>query len=197
MALQVYNVSQTLTQSQIDQGMYWRDVPGFTTAGHYVSILQQALQQQNSNLEVAASAYALVAMVVYDASISTWQTKYTYNQVRPITYIRNVLGYTTWNSLLTTPNHPEYSSAHASLSSSVATALTHVFGDNFSFTDHSYDYLGFPARSFGSFNAFALDAGSSRLFAGIHYQNSIDKALVQGNTVAQNVINTIVLKKPE
>jgi hypothetical protein len=195
MVQHVYDVSQTLTQSQIDQGMYWRDIPGLTTCGHYLSILQQVLQQENSNLETAAYAYALTAIICYDASISTWQTKYTYTLIRPVSYIRSVLGHSSWNPLLTTPNHPEYSSAHASLSSGEAVALTSIFGENHSFTDHSYDYLGFPARSFNSFNAFGEDAGNSRLFAGIHYQNSIDQALIQGRKVAHNIMNTIVLKK--
>ncbi len=196
MVKQVYDVSQTLTQAQIDQAMYYRDIPGLSTPGHYLSIVEQILEQENSNLEIAAAAFAITGITVYDASISSWQTKYTYNLVRPITYIRGVLGHTTWNSLLTTPGHPEYSSAHGSLSSAAAVALASIFGDNHSFTDHSYDYLGFPARSFSSFTAFGEDAGNSRLFAGIHYQLSIDRSLVQGRTVAQNILNTLVIKKP-
>ena len=196
MVKQVYDVSQTLTQAQIDQGMYWRDVPGLSTPGHYLSILEQVLEKDNSSLEIAAAAYALSGITVYDCSISSWQTKYIYNLVRPITYIRNVLLHTTWSPLLTTPGHPEYSSAHASLSFADAVALESIFGANYSFTDHSYDYLGFPSRSFSSFQAFGEDAGNSRLYAGIHYQLSIDRSFVQGRTIAQNIINTLVLKKP-
>lgn len=196
MVNQVYTVSQTLTQAQIDQCLYYRDVPGLTTGGHYLSVIKQVLAQENANLEIAAQAYAITAIAVYDASISSWQTKYTYNLIRPISYIRTVLGHPTWNSMLTTPGHPEYSSAHASLSASVAVALTSVFGDNYSFTDHSYDYLGFPARPFSSFTAFGVDAGNSRLYAGIHYQLSIDRSFIQGRTVAQNILNTLILKKP-
>ena len=105
--------------------------------------------------------------------------KYHYNLVRPYTYIRNVLGYSTWSPTLTTPAHPEYSSAHAVLSAATADALSNLFGDNYSFTDHTYDYLGFAPRSFNSFQAFGIDAGNSRLYAGIHYQPSIDAGLVQ------------------
>jgi len=196
MVNQVYTVSQTLTQAQIDQGMYWRDVPGLTTAGHYVSIIKQVLAQENSSLEIAAVAYGITAITLYDVTISTWETKFTYSLIRPVSYIRTVLGHPSWNPLLTTPGHPEYSSGHASLSASVAVALTSVFGDNYSFTDHSYDYLGFPARSFSSFNAFAEDAGNSRLYAGIHYQLSIDRSFVQGRKVAQNILSTLIVKKP-
>ena len=41
MAKQVYDVSQTLTPERTAMALYWRDVPGVTTPGHYVSILKQ------------------------------------------------------------------------------------------------------------------------------------------------------------
>jgi hypothetical protein len=116
---------------------------------------------------------------------------YHYNLVRPITYIRAVLGFSGWNSLLGTPAHPEYSSAHGVLSSATADAFTQVFGENYPFTDHTYDYLGFAPRSFNSFQAFGEDAGNSRLFAGIHYQPSIDTGLLQGRKIAQKIINSL------
>ena len=113
MVKQVYNVSQTLNPRSNAQALFWRDFPGVTTAGHWLSILQQVLKQTNSQLDKAAFAYAITGVCLNDASISCWQTKYHYNLVRPITYIQNVMGFTTWNSLFTTPAHPEYSSAHA------------------------------------------------------------------------------------
>ncbi|HKB45220.1 MAG TPA: vanadium-dependent haloperoxidase [Chitinophagaceae bacterium] len=191
MAKQVYDVSQTLTAEQTAMALYWRDVPGVTTPGHYVSILKQVLENDKPMLDKAAIAYALGGITAYDAAISCWQTKYHYNLVRPITYIRTILGHTTWNPLLTTPAHPEYSSAHAVLSAATADVFSNLFGDNYSFTDHTYDYLGMAPRSFNSFRAFGEDAGNSRLYAGIHYQASIDIGLMQGRKVAQNIINKL------
>ncbi len=194
MVKQVYDASQTLTIAQTNQALYWKDVPGVTTPGHYISIAEQAVEQRNSALDKAAVVYALAGIVDYDACIICWQHKYLYNLVRPITYIRNVMGYTTWNSLLTTPAHPEYSSGHAFLSAANARALESAYGNHFAFTDHTYDYLGMPSRSFTSFKACGEDAGNSRLYAGIHYQPTIDLGLVNGRTVAQNIINTIHFK---
>ena len=191
MVQEVYVAWTDLTVEQTNMALYWRDVPGVTTPGHYVSILRQVLEIENSKLDKAAIAYALGGIIVYDAAISSWQTKYQYHLVRPITYIRNVFGQTTWTPLLTTPAHPEYSSAHAVLSAADAEALTAVFGDNYSFTDHTYDYLGMPSRSFNSFRAFGIDAGNSRLYAGIHYQPSIDAGLIQGRKVAENIISKL------
>ena len=195
MVKEVYDVSQTLSAPQIAMALYWRDVPGVTTPGHYVSILKQVIQNDKPMLDKAAIAYALGGISVNDASISCWQTKYHYNLVRPITYIRSVLGHTTWTSTIGTPAHPEYSSAHAVLSAAMAAAMTNLFGDNYSFTDHTYDYLGMASRSFNSFQAIGEEAGYSRLYGGIHYRPSIVVGLAQGRKVTQNVINSLKFLK--
>jgi len=191
MVMNVYAVSQSLTPEQTNQGLFWRDIPGVTTAGHWLSILQQVIRQTGTRLDKAALAYALSGIVGNDASISCWQTKYQYTLVRPITYIRNVMGYTSWNSLLTTPAHPEYSSAHAVISSATADVLTSLFGNIGSFTDHTYDYLGFTPLTFNSFHEIALNAANSRVLAGIHYQPSCDTGLVQGSKVTRNILRKL------
>lgn len=188
-----YDVSQNLTPDQTAKALFWRDIPGVTTGGHWESILQQVLKQTQGRLDKAAFAYALTGICNNDPSISCWQTKYNYNLVRPITYIQNVLGHTTWSSLLTTPAHPEYSSAHAVLSAATSDAFTVLFGNIGSFTDHTYDYLGFAPRTFSSFRAIGEDAGNSRLYAGIHYQPSIDTGLLQGRKVAANIFKKLGL----
>ncbi len=193
MAKQVYDASQVLTADQTNMAFFWRDIPGVTSPGHWLSILQQVLAQTNSQLDKAALAYAVTGVCLSDACISCWQTKYNDNLVRPITYIRNVMGFTTWNSLLTTPAHPEYSSAHAVLSAATADAFTTLFGNIGSFTDHTYDYMGFPSRTYSSFTAIGVDAGNSRLYAGIHYQPSIDTGLIQGRKVTANILAKLQL----
>jgi len=188
-----YDVSQNLTADQTAAALFWRDIPGVTTGGHWESILQQVLKQTGSHLDKAAFAYAVTGICNSDPCISCWKTKYTYNLVRPITYIRNVMGYSTWNSLLTTPAHPEYSSAHAVLSAATSDAFTVLFGDIGSFTDHTYDYLGYAPRTFTSFRAIGEDAGKSRLYAGIHYLPSIETGLIQGRKVAANIFEKLGL----
>jgi len=193
MAKQVYDASQVLTTDQTNMALFWRDVPGVTSPGHWLSILQQVLKQTNSQLDKAALAYAVTGVCLSDACISCWQTKYNDNLVRPITYIQNIMGFTTWNSLLTTPAHPEYSSAHAVLSAATADAFTSLFGTIGSFTDHTYDYMGFASRTFNSFSAIGVDAANSRFYAGIHYQPSIDIGLIQGRKVTANILKELRL----
>ena len=189
MVKEVYDASLTLTDDQKNMATFWRDVPGATTPGHWLSILQQAINKTHARLDKAALAYALTGSSINDGAISVWKSKYQYNLVRPITYIREVMGYATWNSFLGTPAHPEYSSAHAVLSGAAAATLEKLFGNIGSFTDHTYDYLGFPPRTFNSFTAIAEEAGQSRLYAGIHYLSSIHAGLVQGRKVAANIFS--------
>ena len=110
------------------------------------------------------------------------------------------MGYSTWTSYLTTPGHPEYSSAHAVLSSAAADVMERMFGDIGLFTDHTYDYLGFASRTYSSFTAIGEEAGQSRLYAGIHYQPSIDAGILQGRKVAENILkhsSAATVNKPQ
>ena len=187
----VYKASKSLTTDQQNMALYWRDVPGITTPGHWMSIIQQVIRQTRSRLDKAAMTYALVGICLNDAVISVWDTKYKYNLVRPVTYVRQVFGDTSWLPFIATPAHPEYSSAHAVVSSSASEALTAIFGNIGTFTDHTYDYLGFPARTFNTFRDIGTDAGNSRFFGGIHYQPTIDIGLQQGRIVTGNIIRNL------
>src|SRR5688572_20589834 len=103
MVNQVYDASQNLTEDQKAMATFWRDVPGVTSPGHWLSILQQVIRKTHSRLDKTAIAYALTGAAINDGLISCWKTKYQHNLVRPITYIRNIMEYSTWNSFLGTP----------------------------------------------------------------------------------------------
>ena len=98
MVKEVYDISQTLTPEQTAIALYYRDNPGFG-GGHYLSILKQVLEQEQPQLDFTAVAFAKASIAIVDAGIGCWKTKFTYNVERPITFIRNILGYTTWNPL--------------------------------------------------------------------------------------------------
>jgi hypothetical protein len=189
MVKQVYDVSQNLTEAQKAMAIFWRDVPGVTSPGHWLSIVQQGIRQAGSSLDKAALAFALTGVAINDGLISCWQTKYNYTLLRPITYIRTVMGHTSWTPYLGTPAHPEYSSAHAVLSVAAGEVMHKLFGNIGSFTDHTYDYLGFAPRTYASFKDVGLEAAQSRLYAGIHYQPTIDAGIVQGRKIAENIFS--------
>ena len=195
MVKDVYDKSQALTPEQIAMAIYHRDAPGYPGGGHFVAVLSQVLTKAGSMLDVAALVYAKVGIASFDALTICFVNKYTYNQVRPINYIRTTLGHAGWNALFNTPGHPEFPSAHAVAASSIATMLTDVFGDNFQFTLSTYNYLGLPKRDFNSFHEMAKEMADSRVFAGIHYQASCDKGLWLGNKIGQNILNTVKFLK--
>ena len=191
---EVYNTDRQLTTEQKDIILFWRDInPGVTAPGHWLNILRQVLhkEKKNSMLDKAAYAYALTGLSLNDAWIGCWKTRYEHNLLRPITYIRQVMGYKEWLPLLTTPPHPEYTAGFAAMAGSVSEALTVVFGNNYKITDHTYDQFGMRPRSYASFYEMAKEAGDSKFYGGIHYKLSVDAGLQQGKKVAMNIANTL------
>ena len=186
MEKEVYDASVNLTLEQRNIALFWLDA-GFGAGGHWQSIIRQVLQKENSALDIAALAYAKGGIYINDASISSFKTKYFYSVQRPITYIRSVLNHPTWNSLIATPAHPDYGSAHTVQSIAVATALASIFGNNYSFTDHTNEGIGMVPQSYQSFEDVAEQVARARVYAGIHTRMGCEAGLNEGLKVAQNI----------
>jgi len=186
-ALECYEVVTDLSPEQRAIALFWSDDPGITCTppGHSVSILNQVVRGRGFTLDVAAESYAKVGIAVADAFISCWKTKFRYNLLRPVTYIRRLID-PTWSSLLVTPPFAEYTSGHSVQSGALAQVLTDLFGP-LAFTDHTHDDRGLAPRSFGSFFEAAEEAALSRLYGGIHFRTAIALGLEQGRCVGQNV----------
>ena len=85
-----------------------------------------------------------------------------------------------------TPAHPEYPSGHSTVSGAAATVLTHMFGDDTTFSVTSDVRSG--TRSFASFSAAVEEIANARVFGGIHFRVSC----IRGNTLGQEVANYIM-----
>jgi hypothetical protein len=188
MVKDVYDRSQVLTPEQTALALYSRDAPGYPGGGSLVAILSQVIQASGCSLDVAALAYAKLGIGAFDAGTLVFVQKYTTNLVRPITYIRNVMGHTTWSPLFATPGHPEFPAAHANSGGVLSAMLKSVFGENFSFTIDYYNYLGLPARIYHSLDELGTDMGNSRVYGGIHYQHSVDQGLFMGKKISANIL---------
>jgi hypothetical protein len=189
MVNELYTISLSLSREDSTIARFWGDQPGnLNVPAHATNILTQLIQNTGKGLYEAAAAYALHGIACNDASISVMKTKYTHNLLRPISYIRNVMGKATWNAVLPTPPHPEYSAAHAVISAASAVVLAGIFGSNYAFTDHTYDNTYGP-RSYKNFDEYAAEAGRARLLAGIHYGPSISTGLLQGQKVGKLVMD--------
>ena len=194
-AMEVYKVFSNLTSEQTDIARFWADPPGstFTPAGHSIQLLCQVIQHQGLALDSTAIAFVKCGIALNDAFIACWKTKYQYNYIRPITYIRKHIR-KDWRPFISTPSFPEYPSGHSVQSGAMAEVMSSLFGNNYSFADYSNDTLGYPARHYSSFRECAREAAMSRLYGGIHYRFSIENGLVQGTMIGRRV-NGIRLRK--
>ena len=185
-----YQISKTLTAEQTTIAKYWADGPGTISGpGHSLAIVNEIVTQQNANLAMAAETYARAGIADADALTAIWGAKYQYNLIRPVTYIRRVID-PTWNALLPTPPFPEYVSAHSGQSAAVLATLEALYGDNVAFVDHAHDLDGFTSRSFARIFDAAVEAGMSRLYAGIHFQSGNLNGRALGLCVA-GVVNSL------
>ncbi len=142
----------------------------------------------------SAEAYLRVSLSLADAFISCWDEKYRSKLVRPETYINQNID-ENWVPLLQTPPFPEYTSGHSVISTSAATAMTALFGDNFAFTDSTEVEFGMPPRSFKSFMQASEEAAVSRVYGGIHYIPACENGKVQGKQVGEFILTKLKTRK--
>ncbi len=187
-AMEVYEVSQALTDEQKLIARFWSDDPMLspTPPGHWVAIIFQIAERDGLAIEKQVDALVRLGLAVSDGFIVNWRDKYAYDLLRPVTYIRRVID-PAWEPLLITPPFPEYPSGHSTQSGAVAQVLTAVFGEPFAFTDSTHEADGLAARDYPDFWTAAREAGISRLYGGIHFRSAIDLGLEQGACVGDFV----------
>ena len=195
MAKEVYDVSQTLTLAQIATAVYFRDSPGYPAGGAYIHTFSEIMVTENPALDFYALANVKTGVTMAESQINCWKLKYQLLQDRPIRYIRNVLGHTTWSPVFGTPAFPDYPSGHSQTAGAFSIAMTSLFGQNYQFTIHTYDYFGMAPRSYNSFNEMAEDIGRARVYAGIHYTYSCVEGQKQGEKIAQNILDKVKFLK--
>jgi membrane-associated phospholipid phosphatase len=188
--MEVYQTSKTLTDEQKSIARFWSDdaMLTFTPPGHWTAILTQVAVERSLSLTDHVEALARMGIAMADAFIGCWVSKFEYDLIRPVTYIKKVID-PKWEPMLTTPPFPEYPSGHSTQSGAAAALLTHLFGEAYSFTDESPTPDGSPKRSFASFWAASDEAAISRLYGGIHFRHAIEQGQVQGRCIAQYAID--------
>ena len=172
----------------------------FTPAGRWSAIANQVLDDISANLEKAVIVNVKVGMAVCDAGIRCWGEKYRFNLLRPVDYIRNVMGHDNWNTIMCpdgsgqffTPAFPTYPSGHGTFGGAAAEVLTAEFGHDFGMTDRCHEnrseFIGTP-RSFNSFYEMAQENAYSRLPIGVHFRMDAEAALDLGYKVGRRVNN--------
>lgn len=145
----------------------------------------------------------LVILSLHDAAIPTWQEKWRYDAVRPFSAIKYVYGddlvrawagpgadaamipARQWRSYIQEADHPEYPSASSCVCNAQAQAMRRFTG-----SDDLNWVINFPAGSskvepgitpatdlrvtVATWTDFAYLCGQSRVWAGVHFQASVD-----------------------
>ena len=204
----IKNAVDSLTEEQAHIANFWDDNPfklnvsghvmfstkKFSPPGHWMSIVGIAAEKAKVDFQTTVYAYAISSIALFDSFIQCWDEKYRHNTARPETVINKYID-ADWRPLLQTPPFPEYTCGHSTGSSATAEALTHVFGDNFAYTDSTELEFGIKSRSFKSFRDAAIENNWARFYGGIHFHNSCIVSTEYGRKVGELVVTKLKMKK--
>ena len=186
--------SSTRTADQTEIARFWN---GNTPVAWNLAAV--TLSEQNDlSLSENSRLLALLNVAMADAVISCWEAKYYYKFWRPITAIRladtdgnaDTTADTGWTPLLTTPNHPDYPSGHATVSPAAGTVLQAYFGDDSTFPLTS-EILPGVTRNFSSITQAVDEAFDARIYGGIHFRSACRDGRVIGNQIGALVMATV------
>lgn len=149
--------------AQLDMAVRLNGPAGTPTAlGYWGEMAAERIAADDLAERDAAYVMALMNAAASDAVIGCWESKYSYNYIRPSQadpLIKLPIGL---------PNHPSYPSGHSCVSGAAATVLTAFF------PEHADE-----------FHQRMIDNGDSRKYAGIHYQFDVEAGQTLGRSVAE------------
>jgi hypothetical protein len=162
---------------------------------YWNEIAQTAALAHHDSLADDAALFARLDLGFADGVIAFYDSKYHWLVWRPVTAIQladtdgnpATIGDSQWLPLANTPADPSYPGAHSVISTIGADVLGATFGDRFSFAVTS-EVLPGVTRSFDRFSAAAVDAGLSRIYAGVHTRPDHVAGQRLGNDVAAYVL---------
>ena len=197
MAKEVYDISQSLTTEQRNTALYHREGSGYGGGSSVAGQLAAVFTKADAKLDKAALAFAKVGIGSFEAQTLTFIQKYdpSFLVMRPISYIKNYMGYANWSTVYPTPPYPEYPAGHPTNGGMLSVMLADEFGSDFSFDVDYYNYLGLPSRHYNSFDELADEMAIARVYAGIHFKPAVYAGKALGKKVAQNILNRLRFQK--
>jgi membrane-associated phospholipid phosphatase len=118
----------------------------------------------DANPPQAARVLAALSVAHYDAWVACYEAKYFYWSPRPFHVDPE------FKSMIPSPSHPSYPSGHSCQGAAVAGVLASFFPGDKEALDNA-----------------VVEAGNSRMWAGIHFQSDIDAGQTLGYGVAELV----------
>ncbi len=165
---EIRQISDTRTADQVRIATFWAFNAGTPTgSGFWLNVASQDVLQHGLSEREATHVFALVSATMADAQLGCWDAKLTYWLIRPWKADPGI----TVVTAVGMPNHPSYPSGHSCVSSSAAEVLSAFFPEERAQLD-----------------AMVIEAGLSRMYAGIHYRFDIEAGQTLGRSVAQFAI---------
>ncbi len=198
--------SPSRTKEETEIAFFWEDGPrGVTPPGHFQLIAMNVTQNMNLPLMEQARLHALLSNAQADAAITTWDSKYTHDIVRPETVIRHRVPKmgneaianerrSNWRSLIFTPDFPAYTSGHSVFGAVSARMIANfIKTDRVRFSAQAPDLVNWPkqlsgvTRSWTSLWQAAEENGMSRVYGGVHWDADNTEGLRIGKELADYV----------
>ena len=176
------------TADQTAVAVFWsgNEIPQLNAVARAESQARKLSMHENARL------FALLHMAAADALIVAFKIKYQDNAWRPVTAIRAGHGAVPpdpiWESLLVTPPHPEYPSAHCIAAGAVAQVMREFFGSD----EVKFSYVFPPGlglmRSYTSLAQIEKEMEDARVFAGIHFRSTDEHSTELGRKVGSYAV---------
>lgn len=198
-AMALYQFSKSKSPEVEIIAEYWDDAPGYsgTPSGHFFSLAQSLVIDKKLTLDSAIELYVKLGVALNEAFVNCWKLKYTYNFIRPITYIHRYID-PQFNTYIATPSFPEFPSGHSFQSGAGTEVLKAFFTDEIRFTDstniYRVDIDGRP-RSFNSITELGEEISMSRYYGGIHFLTTLNTSLAFGKSLGYFVVTSLKCRK--
>ena len=176
------------TAEQTAAAVFWsgNEIPQLNAVARAASQAAKLSMHDNARL------FALLHSAAADALIVAFKIKYQDNAWRPITAIRaghgGVAADPNWDSLLVTPPHPEYPSAHSIATGAAAQVMREFFGSD----ELKFSYVFPPGlgmmRSYTSLSQIEKEMEDARTFAGIHFRSTTEHSTELGRKVGAHAV---------
>lgn len=151
------------TQAQIDAARFWDSGPA---TQRWTEILLEMIKAHRINPPRASRGLALLHIAMFDALVAAWHVKYTYNYPAPTSVDP------TLRPAFQPRNNPSYPSEHAVVAGAASQMLRYLF----------------PQQGTGWFEGKALEAGASRVWAGVNWPSDVEHGVLLGRLAADRVI---------
>ncbi len=195
---------------------YWSDGPKTEQPpGHWMLFAGAVSRKKGHTIDQDAKLHFAVSNALFDAGITAWNAKRSFDFIRPITAVRTLKAGTTikaWAGpnqgtrtipaeqfvpYIATPPHPDYVSGHSTFSGAAARVLRLFTGSNtlqMSATIAKGKSVVEPGSvpaaavtlSWSTYTDAADEAGLSRLLGGIHFRDANREGLMLGDSVGSN-----------